>query len=533
MFFAIILTGCASSKSVPPADEDIALVVVISVDQMRADYLERFAHRYTGGLKKLVSEGQVFTNAHQDHAITATSPGHAAISTGTYPRKSGIVSNSWWDKESWRGVYSVEDEVPLLGINGEAGRSPANLQRSTIGDWLKESYPGSKVYAVGLKDRATILMAGHKADAAYWYYAPLGYYVTSEYYHKRRYPAWLMDFNAQNLPLAYWEQEWEHARPADSYTASREDPYPHEHDGEHTAFPHEVPGDSLRHLAEFRYVPFSDGLTFKLAETLIAEEDLGKDNEPDLLFIAASAADYIGHRFGPYSHEIEDYYIRLDEYLQELMEFLGSTIDKGRVLVVLTSDHGVLPLPEELNRRSIDSKRVNERKELAPIVQSVLNAYKINTVKASFVNGITIQFDKAQITPALEREIFEAMADAIRDHPDVVDAYTIYELAGADSLHRNKGDQFRKSYFPGRTSDITVQWRSNVLVSEYARGTTHLSPYDYDTHIPLIFWGKEFQPAQSNQYTRAVDIAPTLAEILKIPVPVGVDGKKLALGWKE
>ena len=534
LFCAIAIAACAGSRSVPPSDDDIVLAVVISVDQMRADYLERFEHRYQGGLKRLVSEGRVYVNAHQDHAITATSPGHAAISSGTYPSKTGIVSNSWWDKQAWRGVYAVEDEeAPLLGINGAPGRSPMLLQRSTVGDWLKDTYPGSKVFSVGVKDRATILMGGAKADAAYWYYDPLGYYVTSEYYRKRNYPAWLMDFNEEGMPFRFWKEDWRHVEPAERYTASREDPFPHEHDGEQIAFPHHIPEDSLIHLAEFRYVPFSDGLTFQLAQTLIREEKLGQDNDPDILFIAASAADYIGHRYGPYSHEVEDYYVRLDAYLASFMAYLESEIETGKVIMVLTADHGVLPLPEELTRRKVESKRINERKELAPLVQAVLTENQISQVRASFVNGITIKFQEGTLEKEKEKEIYEAIASSIRTHPDVVDAYTTYDLSIKEQHARNKKDQFRKSYFEGRTSDITVQWKENVLVSEYERGTTHLSPYKYDTHVPLIFWGNDILPAHVAEYTPVVDVAPTLAEVLNVAVPSDLDGKKLGVMKKS
>ncbi len=490
---------------------------------MRADYFDRFAGRFEGGLDRLRRHGMLFTDAHQNHAVTATAVGHAAIATGTYPAKHGIVANAWWDRLKGRSVYAVEDSLPILGLTNAQGTSPALLLRSTVGDWLKDASPAGKVFSVSLKDRASILMAGRLADGAYWYYDPLGFFVTSTQYQADRYPAWLARFNGDGDVRKGLGGVWDRLVDSSTYTASREDAFPAEADGVHTTFPHTLSSDSMAYFGEVRYAPIGDQLSFSLAMRLIQAERLGKDSQPDILFLGASAADGIGHLYGPYSQEIEDYYLRLDIEIGILMDLLDREVGAGNYVLVLTSDHGVMPMPEELKRRGVDAARVDTRALLTPILEATKAAFAMPDLKIVNANGLYIDHRSRTLPPDTLRLIRRFIADTLMQHPDVADAFTYEELADPATPARPFLAVFRRSFHPDRSPDVTPllkEFRLPVV----PRGTTHESPYPYDTHIPIVFYSARVEPRTIDRPVHAVDIAPTIAQLLGIPMPADLDG---------
>ncbi len=546
--FRAVLLGCAlfGHGTALAQTQPQRLFVVLSVDQMRFDFLERFGHLYKGGLARLLEEGAVYTDAHQDHFFTSTAAGHATISTGVFPSRSGIVANSWWDREARKTVYAVADpESPIVGRPDLSGRSPANMQRNALGDWLKQESRESKVFSVTLKDRSAITMGGERPDGVYWYDSDAGRFITSEYY-RETIPEWVREFNDAKLADQYFTREWTRLLPEEAYSASREDSVPFEHDGIHVTFPHRFdisvesgaeetadptrPRYPSRYYDELKRTPFADELTFAFVERMIVSEQLGADDVPDLLFVGASAADYIGHRYGPLSQEIQDYYLRLDQMLDEFLNFLDATVGEGRYAVVLTSDHGVLPIPEELARQGLDAKRIDRlvRQEIVvPRLTEVLNELGLTDRLAGVTvtpYGVTMQFDDG-VSGGNARLARRAMAEKLRDSDFVADAVAY------DDVRDQANDPFRqlylRSFHPNRAPDIVVRYREYYLYRMVPRGTTHETPYVYDSHVPVLFWGPGLKAGWYNRRIATVDIAPTIAALLGIETPDDLDGVPL------
>jgi predicted AlkP superfamily pyrophosphatase or phosphodiesterase len=522
------------------------LVVLVVVDQMRADYLDRFAPLLKGGLARLVKSGVRFTEAHHDHAITETAPGHATLVTGVFPSRHGIVSNNWWDRVQHRAVYAVEDTTAaVVGVPSDSGRSPVTLLRETVADWLKEASPQSKVYSVAIKDRVAVLMGGRHPDGAFWFSYSTGRYVTSTYY-TNDYPTWVTAFNDSGPVRAALGTTWDRLLPADAYTASRVDSFPAEYDGVHITFPHTVgvalkdsssadpqAGDDYNRDAygDFATTPFGDAATFEFARRLTIEEELGKDDVPDLLLVGASSADLIGHRYGPYSQEVEDYYLRLDQMLGDFLAFLDNQIGRDAYALVLTADHGVAMMPEEAKLRGLDAERVRTadfQRELIEGVQVGLFDYEIMgqpslQILAPLGLVVTLSED------ATEKQLRGLRAD-IKEHvqtaPVIADAFTYDEIASDTTPDRRFLEQIRHSFHPDRWSDVYLLFRENYVYPA-SLPAHHGTPYPYDTHVPLIVVVPGQTPATVTRRVRSVDVAPTIASILGVTPPADLDGAEL------
>lgn len=534
LLLSLVLLWGACAR--PGSQKQVRLAVVVVVDQMRADHLPRFAGLYSGGLARLLREGHRFTDAHHDHAITVTAAGHATIATGAFPAHHGIISNEWFDRTEGREVYCSDDSAArVLGYPRSAGRSPARLLLPALGDWLKAASPQSRVFAVSRKDRPAIMMGGKKPDGVYWYNSSDGHFVTSEYYTSS-YPAWVDSFNARKLADRYLSEGWQKLMPEEAYFVSREDRFPHEGDGMHTTFPHQFPSEAGKpnrdYYSALSTSPFSDELVFEFSRALVRHEALGQDAAPDVLFIGASAADAIGHAYGPLSQESEDHFLRLDRYLGDFMAFLDETVGRDRYVLVLSSDHGVLPLPEELERRGFDARRFTVQdlmREVGPAIARVNQQFGIkgNLIQA-FSNGVVLNQKVIEAAGARREEVERALAEALRQHPFVEDVYTYSEMMQTDGAeNRPYFEAFRRSFHPERSADLMIRFKPYYLLSSWAQGTSHGSPYDYDTHVPIIFWGSGIEAGETSARVRTVDIAPTLAAMLKIPAPQEVDGKPL------
>lgn len=513
------------------------LAVVIVIDQMRYDYLTRFAGVFSGGFKRLLDQGMVFTNAQHDHALTETGVGHATISTGCYPSHHGIVSNQWWDRATRKSYYCVEDSAAgILDQPDSDGRSPARLLRPGLTDWLKRASPQSKVFSVAMKDRSAILMGAVGPNAAYWYSTKSGRFVTSIRYIPV-YPQWADLFNnAQQIDKHYADGIWSKSQPEETYFLAREDSFPAEYDGIHVTFPHNfAPSIGEPHTKlyeEFCYTPFIDQLTLAFARNLASSERLGVDSIPDLLWISCSAADYVGHRYGPLSQEELDYYLRVDGYLDKFFTFLDSTVGTNQYAVALTSDHGVLPMPEELQRRGIPAGRINSDTLTAAIegvgaaVASELGL-KGNVI-ANCDEGIFLNYTEAEAKDISKSQLRDIVADKVRHLSSIADVYTADELEASGGNPRPYLDQYRKNYNPDRSPDLMLRYREFWIISNAPHGTSHGTCYSYDTHVPLIFWGAGIMAGRQGQKVATVDIAPTMAELLGVTPPTNIDGRSLA-----
>ena len=394
-FIAVFLTNGfqtrASEESTPPK-----LAVVIVVDQMRADHLSRFAGLCKGGFKRLLDQGAVFTNAHHGHYITETGPGHASIATGSHPSRHGIVANSWFDRvQKKRGAfgYGEDSSYPLLGYPNKEpsqGRSPVKVLIPALGDWLKMQSPKSKVFSISKKPGSAVMMAGKKPDAAYWYNSDDGNIITSKYYLKS-YPAWVKNFNESRVVDQFFEHGWQKLMPEETYFLAREDSFSAENYGKNTTFPHNFKGTEpdKQYYQAVQNTPFADEFILEFAKTLIKNENLGTDESADLLFVGCSSADAIGHTFGPLSQESLDHFLRLDIYLEEFLDFLDQQIGSENHIVALSSDHGVLPLVEDLARRGFDAKRISFENLLADMQKIFIESARYLEITEPLILGLS------------------------------------------------------------------------------------------------------------------------------------------------
>ena len=345
LFLLGVLSSVALAQEPAPRPK---IVVVIVIDQFRPDYLQRFRPYFgTGGFNLFLRRGASFTEAEYKHAVTLTCPGHAVVLTGTHANVNGMVNNQWYDAKSGQQEYCAADSLATLIGSSGPGRSPRNLIGSTVGDELKRSNGGrSRVITMAGKDRSAIMLGGHLADAAYWMEDSL--FVTSTHYMKEL-PAWVQQFNASGRVRSYAGKSWDRLLPRAAYAGMGRDYVAAEENvaGMGRTFPHRLaPDSSPRFLDAFKATPFQNEVLLELAQAAVTNEKLGEDDDPDLLAVGLSANDLIGHAFGPNSHEVMDLTVRTDRLLERFFAFLEQQIGLRHVLIVLTADHGVAPLPE-------------------------------------------------------------------------------------------------------------------------------------------------------------------------------------------
>jgi predicted AlkP superfamily pyrophosphatase or phosphodiesterase len=487
---------------------------MLVIDQLGTDLFERYEDLYTGGLRRLLDEGHSFENAAHDHANTFTAPGHVSLSTGVHPIRHGIVGNEWsvQDGDAWRSVYALEQlESPVLGLPDLPGRGPANIVREGLPDWIATRDADSRVVSVSAKDRAAIGLAARASGHVYWLERYSGRFVTSRHYRSEL-PDWVADFNRRQLPDLYADTLWTSEVPEAAETRSRPDSSLYEVDREHTAFPHALseladPSDP-RSVNDWRYTytPFTDRAVTALAIRAIRDEELGQRGHLDYLGVALSAVDLVGHRFGPGSREQLDNMLRLDRDLERLFAALDEHVGRGRWVLAMSSDHGVLEIPEELREAGADASRLrrSDRDDLLAALE-----------------GARFAGDGSQ----------EAAKAAVLQLPFVAAAYTFDEIERGEPvdsfavLYRNSHSSTRIVHLEGRAG-IHVRVQPNVL--RWGAGvTTHGSPYDYDRQVPLVFLGAGVRPGRSSERTATVDAAPTLARLAGVPAPDDLDGRVL------
>ncbi len=515
------------------------LVIGIVIDQMRSDFVYRYWDKYgQGGFKRLVSQGYFFKNTHYNYVPTYTAPGHAAIYTGTTPVVHGIIANTWFDKISHKKVYCTDDlDVQALGGSKKAGQmSPKNLLTTTIGDQLKlATLQKAKVIGIALKDRGAILAAGHSANAAYWFDSASGAWMSSDYYMKKL-PSWVNDFNQQGLARRYLAQSWQPLLPLAHYTESLADDNVFEAPFKGEAkpvFPHH-----LAKLAEnndtfglLKSTPFGNSLTNAFAMKAIQAENLGKNAVTDMLTISFSATDYVGHQFAPQSIEVEDTYLRLDQELARLLSFLDSWLGKEQVLLFLTADHGVIENPSYLASLKIPAGNINESQITQAIQQFLHDKFAADLLLSYSNQQVFLDIAKLNTLKLSRTEVEKAVADFLLEQQGVASAITRTALQqGSDEkgLQRNT----RLGHHLQRSGDVMVNYAPGWIDSTKKTGTTHGSPYNYDTHVPLFWYGWKVTQGQSFQAVEITDIATTLALLLDIEAPNGSFGQFMPLQLK-
>ncbi|MCG8589805.1 MAG: alkaline phosphatase family protein [Proteobacteria bacterium] len=529
---ALCLAGSFACTTRP--DELPRLIVLIAVDQLRADRLDP---ELPGGLGRLAREGRVFPDAALAHAHTETCPGHVTMSTGRHPGPAGVPSNRWLDPETLRRVYCVEDPAPDARLlRGTGGRSPRSLRVDTLGDWMKSRWPETRVFAVSAKDRAAIALGGRRADAAYWFDRSEAAGFTTSAYYRDALPAWAAAWDAARV-LGSLPSEWSHPSQVRSGGA-RPDDFPGEVDAHSRVSPHPlVDRDDARGSFERIYrSPFIDDLTLDFAQELVEREDLGRAPHPQLLAVSLSATDTVGHLYGPESVEAGEALRQLDARLDRFLRVLEART-AGHLLVVLTSDHGVLPLPEWLlaeqrSQCSLPGGRGRYETTLAAANAAIDRALGTESAADApwLVGAKLLWLNRARVADAgLSVEaVLEIARLELAAQPGVARVWTRSERASGGGPEPF-ATLYANSYAADRSADLVLQVEEGCLLSSYDAGTSHGSPYAYDRRVPLVFWGRGVAAGSVSGPAATVDIAPTLAAELGLAVPADLDGRVLSL----
>jgi predicted AlkP superfamily pyrophosphatase or phosphodiesterase len=528
----LLLAGCNQPVKNKPFRTP-KLVIGIVVDQMRYDYLFKYYNKYgNGGFKRLLKEGFVCNDAEYNYVPTYTAPGHTSIYTGTTPCVHGMIANDWYDRKVGRMIYCTDDTaMKTVGSTSQAGMmSPKREMVTTIGDQLKLSDNGqSKVIGISEKDRAAILPAGHSANAAYWLDDLSGNWITSTYYMKDL-PEWIKKFNSEGRVKKYLGQMWTTLLPINEYTESLKDDNPYEgvFKGEaNPVFPHNLPALMSQNggYGLIKTTPFGNDITTDFAIEAIKNERLGEGKYTDMLAISFSSTDYVGHMYGTDAIETEDTYLRLDKDLNRLLSFLDDYIGKNNVLIFLTADHGAAINPQELEDKNISAGSL-ESSEISSKIKVFLVQKYGSDLLTEFENQ-QCYLDKNKIADkGLNLDTIEKEVAIVASHCNGVErAIPAYKM--------NEGNDYiiqklRNGYMASRSGDVIINLQPQYIL--YGKtGTTHGSPYIYDSHVPLIFYGCSVSKGATAKEEPITNIAPTICYLLGISYPDGCTGHPISI----
>lgn len=540
----VIISSPAFAQNNPKAKPSTLarpkLVVGIVVDQMRYDYLYRYYDKYKeGGLKRLMNEGFNARNNHYHYALTVTAAGHSAVYTGSLPAINGIVGNDWYDKGLESNVYCTDDKtVATVGSsNVSVGKmSPRNLLVSTVTDQLRIATNfRSKTIGVAIKDRASILPAGHAANGAFWFDSKTGNFVTSTYYMKEL-PKWVQDYNNKKMPAEYLRRGWNTLLPIEQYTQSSRDDAPWEGTISGAAkpiFPHELIGTSGEAFGVVTTSPWGNTLTKEMAIEAIKGENLGKGKDTDFLAISFSSPDRIGHAFGPNSIEQEDNYLKLDMEFADLFNFLDTWSGKGNYTVFLTADHGAMDVPAFWQENKLPAGLMNATTLTRSIVKTLNDTYGAGEYVNSFenyqlyLNNALLKEKKITVN-----DVYETVKATLLPIQGIADVLNIHEL-GSTSLNTYQLELFKNNINAKRSGDIQILVQPGWFASTYGTGTDHGTPYNYDTHVPFLLYGWGVNKGETLRRTSIADIAPTISALLHILPPSGNVGNPVEEALKK
>ena len=513
------------------------LVVGIVVDQMRTDYIYRYWDNFgDGGFKRLIGDGAFLRDAHYNYMPTVTGPGHASIYTGTTPSHHGIVANDRYDRTTRKTIYCTMDmDVNAVGTApGNAHRSPVQLLSTTLADELeRRTERRSKTIGVALKDRSSILPIGRTGDAAYWMYGTEGNFITSTWYMKQL-PQWVIDFNGKKMAEQYLGQTWSLALPVERYHQVLPDDNPYEiplYRGVRPSLPLNL--DSLRKagagLDLISYTPWGNTITTDMALATLKGEQMGADAITDLLAISYSSTDILGHRMGPRALEVEDMYIRLDRELERLLDELDKSVGAGQYTVFLTADHGAVDVPQYLKDMKGSAGYVDMNTlRSTMLTEAHLFSFDAVTTTTDIIDTLweSNVFVDSSRTDNVRTATYR-MADALRQDPWVCCAYTRDEILG-QSHGNDVLDMMRNGFMPQRSGDILFVMRpGHFELEEWSNGhgTTHGSPWTYDTHVPILFYGAGVQHTEVLRRTHITDIVPTISAIVGMSLTDACTGR--------
>ena len=510
LLYALLTTFCfGSAYNAHPK-----LIVVIAIDQFRGDYLERYRDQFRdGGFRLFLDHGAYFPNCDYEYANTRTAPGHATLFTGTYTSGHGIISNEWWDPEKKHQVTSVEDDsTKLLGTSDSGpGASPHNLLASTLGDEMKLATQGkARVFGISLKDRAAILPGGFAADGAYWIDKDSGAWITSTYY-RNTLPAWVQQFNESKRGDKYLNQEWK--------------------DDNGNVLGTTVATASKGYYGVVGATPFANDYELEFARELVVYEHLGSGPATDLLSVSLSANDILGHAVGPDAPQMQAMALALDRQLADFFTFLGKQLGLANVWIALSADHGVAPLPAQASKLRIPAAGLNTRKLRDQINDRISDkispGHKAEYLKEFDYPLAWLDQDAFSAVHISEEDAEHTVGEALKA-AGLRDYYTRGQLAAGKIPNTALGHKFLNSYSP--EGGWYVMGVPAPYVVGSVSGTDHASPYSYDTHVPLAFYGLVFQPGTYRNHVEPVDLAVTLASLLGINAPSHAVGRVLTEG---
>ncbi|MEX2591177.1 MAG: alkaline phosphatase PafA [Anditalea sp.] len=530
---SLFIHGESRSQTDKKHHETPKLVVGIMVDQLRPDYIHRYWDKFgEDGFKRLLNEGFTFTNNHFDYMPTATGPGHASVYTGATPAVHGVMGNGWYVRELDKSINVIE--VPgFEGVGSEPGKEgkkgPGNVLTTTVGDELRlHTNNRSKVIGISRKDRGAILPAGHTGDA-YWFEGATGNFVTSTHY-RNELPGWVREFNDRKLVEQYLAQPWETLLPLEEYIESIADDNPYERmfDGETApVFPHNLPELVEKNgLGIISSTPFSNDLLLDLALAAIEGESLGSRETTDLLSISFSATDAVGHQFGPASIEVQDTYLRLDQTIAKLLDYLDGTYGKDNILLFLTSDHGVAHVPDYLVDQGIPGGRFDSNDKIDSLRGFLTEEYGEDLLLAFSNFEVFLDHQLIDQNNLDHEEVQNNVARFMLSLEGVAGALTATAL---NSGEFTKGIRARvqQGYNQKRSGDVVIWLEPHITPGTSSQGTTHGSPWVYDSHTPMHWYGWDVPAGRSSHPVHISDIASTVATFLNSPFPSGNIGKPM------
>ena len=539
-FFTVlfVLFGFLSISIAQKKVETPKLVVGIVIDQMCYEYLYRYESKFSkNGFKKLMNNGTHCRNTQYNYVPTFTGPGHASIYTGTTPDNHGIIGNEWFDRNAGETVNCVFDSTAFgIGSESQYGKcSPHYLKANTITDQLRMTYPSSKVISMSIKDRGAILPGGHLSNGSYWFDNIAGKFVTSSYF-KKEMPFWVYTFNEKNYPNNYLNQTWNTLLPLEEYKESEPDNSPYEQllQGKLTpTFPYDLkemckgqPNFSL-----FTSTPFANTYLTDLAVESIYNEMLGQDGQTDFLCMSYSTPDIVGHAFGPYSVEMEDLYIRLDLEIARLIKELETKVGKNQFTLFLTADHAVVPVPQYLLDKKLPGGYLFLERNLIQLDEEVKSEFGADLILSEENNNIYLDHETIDFLKISRINVENFIAKRIANWEGVKNVYTSEELINS-TIDNGWKDMIRLGYVPNESGDVVFMLEPGYLPktkdSEKSRkGTSHGSAFNYDTHVPLIWYGKGITKKEVFRRINITDITATLVHLLNVQKPNATTGEPI------
>lgn len=512
------------------------LVLLLVIDQFSFDYLSRFNERFgAGGFRFLMDNGANFVNCHYKQSTTVTAVGHSIISTGAYPWSTGVVANDWYSKRKEKEVAAVDDEtVQLVGGNGP-GASCRTMAGTTIGDEMRLATNGrSKVISCSIKDRSALFLAGRMANSAFWFDTRTGHFVSSSQFGGTL-PGWVSAFNDKRYADSYFGKPWQRLLPENLYNASTKDDFTYERSlpGDGRLFPHVITGGASspneQFYETFERTPFANQMLADFARDAIDKENLGTHESTDLLAVSFSSPDLLAHYFGPNSQEIEDMMLRLDQTLASFFQNLDQKVGLDKCLIVLSSDHGSMPIPEFLRDKGLDAGRVDP-KAMRSLLEAALDQKLGPDEWISSFQPPNLYFNRNTIAKQKVRkqDVEDIAAQAAESVPGVGEVYTAFQFYMNQMPPSPYIESVKRSYFTSRSGDLMILPKNGYIFSSEPNGTTHGSPFRYDTQVPLIIMGTGIKSGRYAADCSPADIAPTISSLLHISAPSLCEGRALA-----